>query len=177
MSLLEQMTSDIDTDKATMVELQDWYNKNSGSRKVVEFKTRPEAEEKVKELKAAITELAGGGSKKVTKKVAVREAKKAEKAAKKSAKAPAAKKDGKKAAKSSTEKKAPGGKSSSLKGKYIHKLVKENPRRPNTIAGKTWETFRSGTKYEDILAAGGRGKDVAWDIKHGYLKASDSRTA
>ena len=62
------------------------------------------------------------------------------------------------------------GKRSKMTGKHIYKLSKTNPRRAGTFGHKSWECIKDGMSFEDYLRAGGRNKDLAWDITKGYVE-------
>lgn len=62
------------------------------------------------------------------------------------------------------------GRTSQFAGKVIKMIVTENPRREGTFGYKSWEVMRDGMTFEDYIAAGGRRKDLAWDISYGRVK-------
>lgn len=72
----------------------------------------------------------------------------------------------------SQEKKPKGvtGRKSQYAGKKLFKKVKENPRRKDTWGWKSWEILKDGMAYEDYLMAGGRLKDLDWDISKGNIE-------
>jgi hypothetical protein len=64
------------------------------------------------------------------------------------------------------------GRPSKFNGKKIVKLVQENPRRKGTHGFKTFTLYGGGKTYEQVLAAGGRRQDVAFDLEKKYIKLS-----
>lgn len=73
----------------------------------------------------------------------------------------------------SPKKKSGGGKvgrTSQYEGKKIYKLKDENPRRPGTHGHKSFSIIRNGMRYETYIEAGGRRKDLDWDIAKGNVE-------
>lgn len=69
--------------------------------------------------------------------------------------------------------KVPGrpGPRSKFSGKFIRKLVTENPRREGTWGHKSFSLIPDeGISYEDYREAGGRNNDLQWDIDHKYVE-------
>lgn len=66
------------------------------------------------------------------------------------------------------------GRVSQFRGKKITVTANENPRRAGSHGAKSWDIVKKnkGKTYEEMLAAGARGTDIAWDIAHGAMKAS-----
>ena len=62
------------------------------------------------------------------------------------------------------------GRVSQFAGKTIHKLVKENPRKPGTNGAKSWDALKSGMSYEKYIEAGGRRQDLDFDLKKKYVE-------
>jgi hypothetical protein len=142
----------IDVKTATTKQLVDFYNEHSGSTKpLAKFKDRETAERRVTELVTAHNELVGNSSKPSA-------VKKAAKAAKTS-KADASEDSGKR------------GRPSSLAGQKLYPLVKDNPRREGTCGHKSFGLITKGMTYEAYIEAGGRARDLAWDIAHNYVEA------
>lgn len=52
----------------------------------------------------------------------------------------------------------------------IVKLVKDNPRKKGTFGFKSFSKIKNGMTVEAFQEAGGRLKDMHWDVNHGYLK-------
>lgn len=69
-------------------------------------------------------------------------------------------------------KKAPPASRSTFSGKHIKKLVKDNPRREGTHGFKSFALITAGMTYEAYLAAGGRRQDLAWDVRHQFVRVS-----
>lgn len=138
----------IDIKKAQLPELTAWYNENSGSKKQVKFKDRAKAEAQCAELLVALTELAGGSSKK------------------------SAKTAKPKAEKGETDTTGRGRKSA-FSGKLIKRATEggANPRREGSFGYKSFEVIdaKKGTRYEDYIAAGGRNNDLGYDVAHGFV--------
>lgn len=68
------------------------------------------------------------------------------------------------------------GRKSALMGKKLFPSIdvkKANPRRKPSLGYVSLEIIRKapGIAYPDFIAAGGRAKDVKWDIEHGYAVA------
>tara|TARA_R110000868_G_scaffold98439_5_gene270909 strand:+ start:4083 stop:4634 length:552 start_codon:yes stop_codon:yes gene_type:complete len=66
------------------------------------------------------------------------------------------------------------GRSSSFKGKLISisPSLEKNPRREGTNGYKSIEIVinaRNGITYEEFIDQGGRRKDLAWDLAHGFV--------
>lgn len=66
------------------------------------------------------------------------------------------------------------GRSSSFKGRLISisPSLEKNPRREGTNGHKSIEIVinaRNGITYEDFIDQGGRRKDLAWDLAHGFV--------
>lgn len=59
-------------------------------------------------------------------------------------------------------------------GKFIFKLVKDNPRKPDTWGWKSFNLVKDGMAVEDYLKAGGRKNDLAWDIDHKFVELRDT---
>ena len=138
---------ELDVKNATSKELVDFYNQHSGSTKVLaKFKDRATAEKRVSDLITAHNELVGTSSKKS--------------AAKKEAKASS----------SSEESSGRRGRPSSYSGKKLYPLVKDNPRREGTCGYKSFALITKGMTYEDFIAAGGRSRDLDWDVKHEHVE-------
>lgn len=63
------------------------------------------------------------------------------------------------------------GRTSAYSGKGIYRLKAENPRRKDTFGWRSWNVItEDGMLYEDYLKAGGRRKDLAWDIAAGHAE-------
>ena len=94
----------------------------------------------------------------------------AEAAKKSNAKEPKAPKEPK-AAKTPKEAKEPKGRASANKTIHIATADGVNPRRAGTNGWNSFEIVRKndGLTYAAYIAAGGRPKDLAWDIEHGYV--------
>jgi hypothetical protein len=61
-------------------------------------------------------------------------------------------------------------------GKWIRRIVSENPRREGTIGHKSFEILiRHGADmpYEAYIESGGRRQDLAWDINKGFAEVYD----
>lgn len=151
-------------EKASDSELLKWYNNHSDRvTPLSKFSSRAIGEAKCLELMQAMDELKArasspkGSNKKATNMKAKAETKKAAKGKK------AAGTNGSKAAKPAKEKKA-----SSL-DLVIHKLVKDNPRRTGTFGFKTWEKIKPGMSLRALIDAGGRRKDIMWDVNNKSL--------
>lgn len=54
----------------------------------------------------------------------------------------------------------------------ITKLVTTNPRREGTWGHESFAKIKTGMTVAKFVAAGGRRKDLQWDVKHGYLKVA-----
>lgn len=59
------------------------------------------------------------------------------------------------------------GRTSKFAGMTIVQLTEVNPRREGTAGYNSWELITPGMKFEEYLAAGGRLKDLVWDINMG----------
>ncbi len=57
--------------------------------------------------------------------------------------------------------------------KKINLSVTENPRRQGTKGYESFSLIRSGMKVSEYLEKGGRGNDLIWDIKKGYVTLVD----
>ena len=68
--------------------------------------------------------------------------------------------------------KTPKASQSQFSGKKITRLVKDNPRRNGTHGFKSFALIKSGMSYEDYLKAGGRRQDLAWDVKHRFVRVA-----
>jgi hypothetical protein len=55
-------------------------------------------------------------------------------------------------------------------GLHIVPLVKDNPRRKGTFGYKSFAKIRKGMPVEKFVAAGGRLRDLRWDLQHNNLK-------
>lgn len=64
------------------------------------------------------------------------------------------------------------GRKSSLAGKKIKILAKENPRREGTHGHKSFSLMKDGMTYEEFVKAGGRPADLKWDIEKGNVSMS-----
>lgn len=62
---------------------------------------------------------------------------------------------------------------SALAGKRLRKLEKKNPRKEGTHGHKSWDAYKSNTKYEKAVEAGARPQDIQWDISKGWVEAID----
>jgi hypothetical protein len=51
----------------------------------------------------------------------------------------------------------------------ITKLVKENPRAKGTWGWESFKLIRNGMTVDQFVKAGGRRKDLRWDIAHNYV--------
>ena len=58
------------------------------------------------------------------------------------------------------------------KALVIVKDVKGNPRREGTFGFESFGLIRSGMTVEKFVEAGGRMKDLHWDIQHGHCHLS-----
>jgi hypothetical protein len=61
-------------------------------------------------------------------------------------------------------------------GKWVRRLVSENPRREGTWGWKSFEILiRHGADmpYESYIESGGRRQDLAWDINKGFAEVYD----
>lgn len=148
------MTRDIKINKASDEDLLAWYNENSGQKPRKKFKDRATAEKACTELREAIIELSGGSSKKG----ATAKRQKAEREA-----------DGE-------QSEGTKGRRATAAGKYIHRNVKDNPRRVNTHGYNSFELIpnKGGILYEDYIAQGGRNNDLRYDLEHGFVQLSDT---
>lgn len=54
--------------------------------------------------------------------------------------------------------------------KVIEVLVQGNPRRKGTAGFKSFELYKPKMTVGEYFVAGGRSNDLAWDIKHGFVK-------
>lgn len=92
------------------------------------------------------------------------------------AKGKATKKNGKSASKSTSSPKGPGkGAKYAVEGKTIHKLATKNPRREGTHGHASWEALKSGMTYAQYIEAGGRNRDLRWDILFGHAELRDAK--
>lgn len=66
------------------------------------------------------------------------------------------------------------GRPSQYAGKVITKLVDENPRREGSFGHKSFAVIRNGMTVEKYQEAGGRIKDLAWDIRHKFVKVGNA---
>ena len=67
--------------------------------------------------------------------------------------------------------KLPGpGRSSKFLSKTIHKNIQNNPRRHGTYGYRSWEIIEDGMFYEAYYAAGGRQRDLKWDLDKGWVR-------
>ncbi len=48
-------------------------------------------------------------------------------------------------------------------------LAAQNPKRPGTLAHRTFELYRSGMTTHEFVALGGFGAALTWDAKHGFI--------
>lgn len=55
-------------------------------------------------------------------------------------------------------------------GIHIVKLVKENPRRKGTFGFKSFQKIQNKMTVGKFVEAGGRLRDLHWDVQHGNLK-------
>lgn len=49
-------------------------------------------------------------------------------------------------------------------------LIKENPKRPNTLAYDRFALYNHGMTVAEYIAAGGRAGDIAYDVEAGYIE-------
>lgn len=89
-----------------------------------------------------------------------------------STKKKASKKKVSKKAKTSKAKGNGAGRTSKFAGRKIVKLVNENPRRAGTHGHKTFTLYGGGKTYDQVISAGGRRQDVAFDLSKKYIKLS-----
>lgn len=67
---------------------------------------------------------------------------------------------------------------SRFSGKTLRAVAKKNPRNPSAKGkGTGYDSFdiilkKPGIKFEDFIKAGGRLKDLAWDVDHKQVKVS-----
>lgn len=54
------------------------------------------------------------------------------------------------------------------KSAKIEKRVQENPRRKGTHGWASWEKIVDGMSVAEYLQLGGRGNDLAWELKKGH---------
>jgi hypothetical protein len=59
---------------------------------------------------------------------------------------------------------------SQFTGMKIYKKVEINPRRENSEGWKSFNFIRNGMSYEEYRLAGGRQKDLVWDLEHDYVE-------
>ncbi len=52
----------------------------------------------------------------------------------------------------------------------LKKEVRTNPRREGTHGHHSFEVVKNGMTYEEYIACGGRNRDLAWDVEHGYIR-------
>lgn len=64
------------------------------------------------------------------------------------------------------------GRPSQYAGKVITKLSDENPRREGSLGYKSFAAIRNGMTVEKYLEAGGRIKDLAYDVQKKFVKVS-----
>jgi hypothetical protein len=81
---------------------------------------------------------------------------------------------GKKEQKPAKEKKAPKVKSESTRVKVLPSavitvLAKENPKRPDTAAHKSFELYATCKTVGEFTAAGGKMADIYWDRAKGFI--------
>lgn len=135
--------------KASMQELVDFYNANSGTKPITEKKFKGDLElarVKCEELQAAVIALSGtvGTKGKPKKEKAEGEAGEAGK-----------------------------GRKSSNADKLLTTTLTENPRRAGTFGHTSFAIIlkagAKGIRYEDYIAAGGRSNDLAWDVTKGNV--------
>lgn len=161
-----------DLEKATMEALVEWYNKHSGSTKLLKFSNREIAAKRCRDLRNAMDELAARStspSKKQTSKSEETDMSKKSKTAKGKAA-----KTSKKAAT-----KGKGGTKFALLDHTLHKLVDKNPRREGTHGFKSWQAIKSGMTYRAAIDAGARNKDIRHDVnsKRLELRAPKAKAA
>jgi hypothetical protein len=53
-------------------------------------------------------------------------------------------------------------------------LAKANPKRPGTIAYRTFALYTNGMSTHAFINAGGFGAALAWDVKHGFITVTPS---
>lgn len=49
-----------------------------------------------------------------------------------------------------------------------------NPKRPNSEAAERFNLYKNGMTVGEYIAAGGRQRDVTWDVKQGYIRIVDA---
>lgn len=59
-------------------------------------------------------------------------------------------------------------------GMKIVKLVTKNPRKAGTSGASSWDVIRNGMKYEEYIKAGGKRRDLEWDVDHEWAKLEKS---
>ena len=55
-------------------------------------------------------------------------------------------------------------------GKKIYKKIPYNPRRKDTFGYRSWELIEDGMTYEEYIDAGGRYKDLKWDLDRKWVE-------
>jgi hypothetical protein len=61
-------------------------------------------------------------------------------------------------------------------GLVITLLAKENPKRPGSEARDRFALYKSGMTVAQFQAKGGKAVDIAWDLKHGFIKVGTGMT-
>ena len=64
----------------------------------------------------------------------------------------------------------PGTKTPKVALQTITVLVSANPKRPGTIAHRTFELYRTSFTTHEFVQQGGFGAALAWDVKHKFIK-------
>lgn len=64
---------------------------------------------------------------------------------------------------------APGPRSPKL-GKRIYKLVEGNPRKEGSLGWHSWNLLKEGMTFEEYRRAGGRCKDLDWDLSKSFVE-------
>src|SRR5262249_44522283 len=65
------------------------------------------------------------------------------------------------------------GPSPKFAGRFVFRLVKENPRRPGTHGYNSFKLISDGMTYEEYRRLGGRNNDLQWDIDHKWVEMRD----
>ena len=62
------------------------------------------------------------------------------------------------------------GKQSKFSGKRIYKKIDYNPRQKNIWGYSSWELIEDGMTYEEYISAGGRSRDLNWDLEREWVE-------
>ena len=70
------------------------------------------------------------------------------------------------------EKKVSGRKSENAPLDGVIKVLRTNPKRPGSAAGKRFDLYKKDMTVAEFLKAGGWRADISWDLKQGFIEVA-----